>query len=153
MHSFSKAKCFTTCRSLICFLVDIFQFVVLKDAYLLNPWYCSTLLKNICGFAICNLQEDGEKKIELKPGYMMEHDENVHILFVYVSKPSEILKDVLMKHYYMITLIYVPQRIVLITLALIYCNFLGRLELLLLDLIVTSTITKFSTLIILIFLS
>jgi len=24
------------------------------------------------------LQEDGEKKIELKPGFLMEHDPNVH---------------------------------------------------------------------------
>lgn len=27
----------------------------------------------------CILQGDGDKKIELKPGYMMEHDEDVSI--------------------------------------------------------------------------
>lgn len=28
-------------------------------------------------------QEDGDKKIELKPGFMMEHDEDVKIVFLW----------------------------------------------------------------------
>ncbi|KAL8517890.1 hypothetical protein ACS0TY_009269 [Phlomoides rotata] len=67
--------------------------------------------------------EDGEKKIELKPGYMMEHDENVHILVLFCFRTISNLES-----------------------SLIYCKLLGRLELLSLDLIVTSTITKFSML-------
>lgn len=36
----------------------------------------------------CILQGDGDKKIELKPGYMMEHDEDVSIHFRTISKFS-----------------------------------------------------------------